>query len=350
MPTSGRYYTNEYSGELLLPILGEGFNAPGFKAVELSGQYRFVDNSIAGSEDVWGVGLRWEVVDGFTLRASRSRNFRAPTLFQLFAPSSTGLAGGIQDPCDSRFINAGTNPAVRAANCLALFAANPLFGTGSAGTAPVGASAAARLAGFQDTAVNFSTANVTSGGNAKLENEVSDTTTYGFVFQPASVPGPAWTDGRRLHPTRPDQRPDRLHAHELQPGLLRRARRQRRHLRVLHPRRRRQHRHRRQHDVQRGVVEVQGRDDRRDLPLPLGLDHPSRREGNIELATEATHNETLKQTVQGVVTELVDTVGLTGAPEPCWSVRADIRYIRGPLRLTYEAYYLPSALAVPGRT
>ncbi|MBS0362427.1 MAG: TonB-dependent receptor, partial [Proteobacteria bacterium] len=55
VPTSGRYYTNEYSGELILPILGEGFNAPGFKAVELSAQYRFVDNSIAGTEDVWGL-------------------------------------------------------------------------------------------------------------------------------------------------------------------------------------------------------------------------------------------------------------------------------------------------------
>ena len=64
-------------------------NAPGFKSVELSGQYRFVDNSIAGTEDVWGLGLKWEVVDGFSLRASRSRNFRAPTLYQLFAPSST---------------------------------------------------------------------------------------------------------------------------------------------------------------------------------------------------------------------------------------------------------------------
>jgi outer membrane receptor protein involved in Fe transport len=45
---------------------------------------------------------------------------------------------------------------------------------------------------------------------------------------------------------------------------------------------------------------------------------------------------------------MVDTVGLTGVPEPRWAVRGDIKYIRGPLRLTYQAYYLPSALAVPG--
>jgi hypothetical protein len=29
-------------------------------------------------------------------------------------------------------------------------------------------------------------------------------------------------------------------------------------------------------------------------------------------------------------------------------VRTDIRYVRGPLRLTYEAYYLPPAYAVQG--
>jgi iron complex outermembrane receptor protein len=346
-PTSGRYYTNEYSGELLLPILGEGFNAPGFKTVELSAQYRFVDNSIAGTEDVWGLGLRWEVVNGFTLRASRSRNFRAPTLYQLFAPSQTALAGGIQDPCDSRFINAGTNPAVRAQNCLALFAANPLFGTGSAGTAPVGASAAARLAGFQDTAANFTTALVTAGGNQSLQNEVSDTTTYGFVFQPKWVPGrftlvADYIDVNLQNgltgftPTNFSQACfDAPGANGSTCGFFTRD----------------------------GVgniatavsttfnaasLKYKGETIDATYGFPMSWIVRPDQQGNVELALEATHNETLKQTVQGVITEMVNTVGLNGLPEPRWQVRGDVRYIRGPLRVTYEAFYLPSALAVPG--
>ena len=50
-----------------------------------------VDNSLAGSENVWDVGLRWEVTSGLTLRGSRSRNFRAPTLTQ--------LQPGLMDEC-----------------------------------------------------------------------------------------------------------------------------------------------------------------------------------------------------------------------------------------------------------
>ena len=340
--TSGRFNTNEYSGELLIPLLGEGFNAPGFKTVELSGQYRFVDNSIAGTEDVWGLGLRWQVVDGFTVRASRSRNFRAPTLFQLFAPSTTALAGGTGDPCDSRNINAGPNPSVRAANCLALFTANPLFGTGSAGTAPVGSSAAARLAGFQDTSVNFSTALVTSGGNATLQNEISDTTTYGFVFQPAYVPGQLTITADYINidlqngltgftPTNFSQSCfDAVGANGPTCGFFTR-------------------------DAVGNIAtatsttynaaslkyEGETVDANYRFPLEWLVRRPD--SGNVELGLEATHNEILRQTVQGATTQIVGTVA-----EPRWVVRADVRYIRGPLRLTYEAYYLPPAYAVQG--
>ncbi|HZZ68585.1 MAG TPA: TonB-dependent receptor [Phenylobacterium sp.] len=345
--TSGRYYTNEYSGELLVPILGEGFNLPGAKTVELSGQYRFVDNSIAGTEDVWGLGLRWEVVNGFTLRASSSRNFRAPTLYQLFAPSSTSLAGGILDPCDSRQINAGINPAVRAQNCLALFTANPLYGTGSAGTAPVGASAAARLAGFQDTAYNFSTAAVTSGGNASLQNEVSDTTTYGFVFQPDWVPGhltvtadyirvnltngltgfTATNFSQSCFDTPGANGPTCNFFSRDSVGNIATAVNT---------------------TFNAASLKYEGETLDANYRFPLAWLIRADQEGHVELGLEATHNETLKETIQGVSTEMVDTVGLTGVPEPRWAVRGDVKYIRGPLRLTYQAYYLPSALAVPG--
>ena len=182
----GSYDTNEYSAELLVPIVGGDFTLPLVDSLELSGAYRYVDNSIAGSEDVWGSGLRWGVFDGLILRVSKSRNFRAPTLTQLFAPSTTALVAIGVDPCDADRIALGPNPTVRRANCLALFQANAGYGVPPAAA---GATADQRLATFQDPAENFANTLVTAGGNPDLRNELSDTFSYGFVFQPDFLPG-----------------------------------------------------------------------------------------------------------------------------------------------------------------
>jgi outer membrane receptor protein involved in Fe transport len=177
LATAGEYKTNEFSTELLVPLLGKEFTLPGIKELEISGAYRHVDNSIAGTANLWNAGLRWTVVSGLTLRASHGTNFRAPNLNELFSPSTTALGSVGTDPCDSRFIASGINPAARLANCQALFAANPSYNGGKG------------LAGFQDPAVNFATAAITSGGNSTLANEVSRTWTVGFVLQPEFVPG-----------------------------------------------------------------------------------------------------------------------------------------------------------------
>lgn len=173
VPTSGDYDTNEFSAEVLVPIFGGDVTLPFVQEFDISGTYRFVDNSIAGEESVWSLGSRWEVVDGFTLRATKSRNFRAPTLNQLFAPSTTVVGNSGFDPCDADRIDAGPNPTIRRANCEAEWAANPQYGN---------------LAGFQDPAENFSVTTIETGGNADLRNEVSDTTTYGFVFDQFLIP------------------------------------------------------------------------------------------------------------------------------------------------------------------
>lgn len=168
IPTSGEYNTNEFSGEFLVPVLGGDFSLPWAQELELDGTYRFVDNSVAGEESVWSVGGRFVPFDGLTFRATRSRNFRAPSLDQLFAPANTVTGNGGIDPCDADRITAGPNPSVRQANCAAEWAANPQYGS---------------LAGFQNPAENFSIVSIETGGNADLRNEVSDTTTFGFVLE-----------------------------------------------------------------------------------------------------------------------------------------------------------------------
>ncbi len=185
---SGRYNTDEVSGELLVPIVSAGMDLPLVRSLELKGAFRHVDNSRAGAENVWEVSGRWEPVQGVALRVSRSRNFRAPSLTQLLAPASTSVTSTGIDPCDADRISGGPNPSVRRANCLALFAANPGYGVDPDGTG-AGMSADARLARFQNPSENFQRALVTTGGNPNLRNEISDTWSYGVVLAPGFAPG-----------------------------------------------------------------------------------------------------------------------------------------------------------------
>ncbi len=185
---SGSYNTDELSAELLAPLVTADMGIPLIHALELKGAFRYVDNSRAGHANVWEVGARFEPVEGVALRVSRSRNFRAPSLTQLLAPSSTAIDSTGYDPCDADRISSGPNPAVRRANCLALFAANPGYGVDPDGTG-AGLSAADRLARFQNPSENFQRALVTSGGNPFLRNEISDTWSYGIVLTPSFAPG-----------------------------------------------------------------------------------------------------------------------------------------------------------------
>ncbi|WP_326523642.1 TonB-dependent receptor plug domain-containing protein [Sphingomonas sp.] len=195
LPVSQGYKTNEFSGELLLPLVGRDFTLPLVKSLEATGSVRFVDHSIAGKETVWGVGGRWDTGLGITFRVSRSRNFRAPSLTQQFAPASvSGLPLG-NDPCDADRIASGPAPATRRANCLALFTANPTYGVYTGGAA-AGASAEARLATFQNPAENTGFMAVTNRGNPNLRNEIANTLTFGVVIQPEFIPGLTFTADR----------------------------------------------------------------------------------------------------------------------------------------------------------
>lgn len=176
LPQHGSYTTNEYATELLIPLAGREFVLPLVQAFDVNGAFRHVDNTISNSENVWDAGVRWQVIPDVSLRGSVSRNFRAPTLNDLYTPSSTGLGsiGALGDPCDQRYIGRGPNPTLQAKTCAALFAAHPQWGP---------------LADFQDPAVNFDQALIKTTGNSQLQNEVSHTTSFGIVLQPRFAPG-----------------------------------------------------------------------------------------------------------------------------------------------------------------
>lgn len=336
VPTSGGYNTDEISAEFLIPLLGGDLSLPLFQELELSGTYRYVDNSIAGTESVWSAGARWRVSDDLMFRATRSRNFRAPTLTQLFAPASVSLTQAGLDPCDADRINSGPNPAVRRANCEAEWAANPQYGD---------------LATFQDPAENFTLALIETGGNPDLRNEVSDTWTYGFVLEPRFIPGLTLsvdrieidlTDGlsafenedfmATCYDTSPQPADicsvfSRLQMDDgsTPAGTVISGRTT---------------------TFNAGVVRFRGEVYYLNYDFPLDAIFTQGDPGSLSLSLEATHTALLTTSVTGTTFTRTDNT----AGQPDWIGRFDAHYARGPFRVTYQLYYLDDVKAGPDAT
>lgn len=127
------YNVKELFGEVLVPLLDKS----AIGTVELNGAVRRTDYSTSGVVTTWKVGGTWAIGD-LRLRATRSRDIRAPSLGDLFAPNS-------------QFVNA-----------------------------------------FLDRSQPNSpqVANTTiTGGNPNLKPEVANTLTVGGVYQPHWLPG-----------------------------------------------------------------------------------------------------------------------------------------------------------------
>ena len=70
--------------EINLPLLK---NQPLMDYVALTGAYRFTHYSTSGQINSWKLGVEWQVLDDLHVRAARSQDIRAPTLFDLFQTS-----------------------------------------------------------------------------------------------------------------------------------------------------------------------------------------------------------------------------------------------------------------------
>lgn len=123
--------------EFDMPLLK---NLPLAKDVSVNGAARYTDYDTSGSAVTWKAGLVWKLDDQLTLRATRSRDIRAPTLYDMYFPRATSTIT-ITD----------------------------------------------LLTGQSPTVTNV------AGGNPNLRPEVGYTTTAGFVFQPDWLRGFALT-------------------------------------------------------------------------------------------------------------------------------------------------------------
>jgi iron complex outermembrane receptor protein len=187
-PTSGNFHTNEESAELAFPIFGKDFTIPGVKALDFDSAIRFVDNSLAGSNSAWNIGLRWTTVQGVTFRGTHSTDFRAPSLTQVFSPTTSGLGPSVQDPCSSTFLfePGQPNQSARLAHCQAEWNAHGQYG---GNPLSANAAAAANGVGFTDGNDFIPAVEITNSGNPDLKNERSVTNSFGIVLQPWFAPG-----------------------------------------------------------------------------------------------------------------------------------------------------------------
>jgi outer membrane receptor protein involved in Fe transport len=72
--------------EVEVPLLKDSAIA---KSLSLNGAARYTDYSTSGDYVTWKGGLVWEVNDQIKLRGTISRDIRAPTLYDLFQPTTT---------------------------------------------------------------------------------------------------------------------------------------------------------------------------------------------------------------------------------------------------------------------
>lgn len=164
----GDYNTKEIFGEFILPLVSDANNIWGVHKFDLTAKGRRVNNSVNGNFNAWTLGGQYQPIEGFEIRANKTRSFRAPGLVELYSPTSSAFFS-VNDPCDPRFVTGGTRPAVRRANCARFYSEFNL-----------------NPATFQSNAVS-ATVQGSSSGDAGLQNELADSKTIGFVWQPEFI-------------------------------------------------------------------------------------------------------------------------------------------------------------------
>jgi len=164
---NGGYNVWEGYGELIAPLIAD---KPFFKSLTAEGGVRYSKYRIrnAGTNETWTYkfGGSWEPIDDLKFRANYSRAVRAPNIFELYNPITTGLTNLATDPCAGA---APTTDANLRAICIAQGAPANTIGSIDNPTA--------------------AQANITQGGSLLLRPEKATTFTVGAVIQPKAIPG-----------------------------------------------------------------------------------------------------------------------------------------------------------------
>ncbi|MFK7912761.1 MAG: TonB-dependent receptor, partial [Pseudomonadales bacterium] len=174
-PGSADYDFLDYFVELSVPLLAD---RPGAQELTADLAFRRSDNSVFGTNDTYKYGLVWTPYNDLTLRYTFSEATRVPNLFELFSPEQ-GARFRPDDPCASSNVSVAADPGLRQANCVADLQANGVLN-----------------ANIFDANGNYNFEDPLSagfpgaiGGNADLQPETGETTSFGFVYTPGFLDG-----------------------------------------------------------------------------------------------------------------------------------------------------------------
>jgi iron complex outermembrane receptor protein len=157
-PINGQFHVFEGFTEAHVPIVNE---LPWAYNVSSDVGYRYSSYTEGFDTNTYKFQLEWAPIKDIRFRGGYNRAVRAPNIDELYAPNSVS-ANGTADPCW------GTAPSLSQAQCA-------LTGVTAAEYGHIGVNPAAQI-------------NTQTGGNSKLQPEIADTYTYGFVFQPSYIP------------------------------------------------------------------------------------------------------------------------------------------------------------------
>lgn len=158
---TGEFDVQEIFSEVRFPILAD---LPYTDELTVSIAARAGKYSTVGSTTTYKIDAVWAPIPDVRFRGGKSLTVRAPNIAELFSPLEAFNARP-NDPCDEANIGLGNNPTNRLANC--------------------------RADGIPEGFIDPLTAQFAgqTGGNPDLEEEESDSYTYGVVLQPRFVPG-----------------------------------------------------------------------------------------------------------------------------------------------------------------
>jgi iron complex outermembrane recepter protein len=226
------------------------------------------------------------------------------------------------DPCSYTHINDGAAPEKRRANCAALFSANPSWGP---------------LSNFLDANENVEVALVTTGGNPNLRNEISDTKTFGAVWEPSYIPGlsvavdvislnlkdglvsfsPSSFFSKCYDTTPQDETSCSTFTRSSTNGFITSA------LSAV---------------TNAGYIKFRGETYKVNYALQLDKLF-SGNSGVVRFGVEATHTSKYEESDTGFAVDAVRLDGTTSYPD--WRVRFDLNYNRGPFGFFYTLSYYP---------
>jgi outer membrane receptor protein involved in Fe transport len=164
------FHVFEGFAETRLPIIND---KPGFYDLAFEAGYRYSAYNTGYDTNTFKFGLEFAPIQDIKFRGGYNRAIRAPSIGDLYAPSTIG-AGGVADPCWGGFDKDA------AGNILNTVQGHTLAFCENTGVTP---------AEFGHIAVNGAAQiNTSIGGNTALTPEIADTYTFGFVLAPQILP------------------------------------------------------------------------------------------------------------------------------------------------------------------